>query len=107
MKSSEKDPPHVAAGSTIVLDVGTSCTRIGISGEEHPRSIFPTVTARPRTGRRPIYIGNDALNARGNFGFFYPVENGIIKDWKEVEQIFFSFFLYNACSCKRTSYLNC
>jgi len=92
MKPSAADPAPVAKGSTIVLDVGSSCTRIGVSGEEHPRSIFPTVTARPRDGRRPIFIGHDALNARGNFGFFYPIENGIIKDWKEVEQIFFHGF---------------
>jgi len=91
-KKSPPPQPPIPSGSTIVLDIGTSTTRIGVSGEDLPRHVFPTVTARPRNGRRPVYIGHDAINARGNFGFYYPVERGLIKDWKEVEQIFFHAF---------------
>ena len=55
---------------SIVLDNGTGISKNGYSGEDQPRSVFPTVIGKPKYGHimpevkdysREWYIGEEAM----------------------------------------------
>ena len=56
---------------TIVIDIGQGSTKVGYAGDEIPRSIFPTVTGKPKyqkmTGvnTQEIYVGDIYVKISG------------------------------------------
>lgn len=84
--------------NTIVIDNGSKFIKAGFSGEESPRSIFPTVVGRPKdNSKKDSYVGDEAKIRRGiledkNIG--YPVQRGIISNFDEMEKIWHHTF-YN------------
>ncbi|AET40004.1 actin-related protein 2 Ecym_5237 [Eremothecium cymbalariae DBVPG len=81
----------------IVLDQGTGFVKIGRAGENFPDYTFPSIVGRPilRAGERSnistplkdIMIGDEASNVRSYLQISYPMENGIIKNWADMEQL--------------------
>ncbi len=80
----------------IVLDNGTGITKNGFAGEDQPRSVFPTVTGRPKYGNimpelqdygREWYIGDDAMKLKGVMHLNFPITHGTINDWPAMERI--------------------
>ena len=84
----------------VVIDNGTGYMKGGFSGENAPRSIFPTLVGTPNKGKLltdekiPRIIGQEALEKMGMSDVKAPIEKGIIKDWDDIELIW-HHMLYN------------
>ncbi|WP_371805293.1 hypothetical protein [Candidatus Lokiarchaeum ossiferum] len=74
---------------TIIIDIGQGSTKVGFAGEETPRSIFPTVTGKPKYQQmaggqtQDIYVGNDTIRMRGVLKLDYPIKRGNVMDWDQ------------------------
>ena len=84
----------------VVIDNGTGYMKGGFSGENTPRSVFPTLVGTPNKGKLltdekvPRIIGQEALEKMGMSDVKAPIEKGIIKDWDDMELIW-HHMLYN------------
>ena len=84
----------------VVIDNGTGYMKGGFSGENAPRSVFPTFVGTPNKGKLltddkiPCIIGQEALEKMGMSDVKAPIEKGIIKDWDDME-IIWHHMLYN------------
>ena len=87
----------------VIIDNGSKFCKVGFAGEENPKTAFPSVTGRPKpTGIicgypiKEYYVGNEVLKIenRSNITLRYPIENGMITDWDEMERIWFNCY-YN------------
>nr|AED86986.1 actin I [Nyctotherus ovalis] len=80
----------------MVIDNGSGMCKAGFAGEQQPRTVFPEVIGRPKNpgvligiGTKDLYIGEDAQQKRGVLKLSYPIESGIIKDWEEMQHIWY------------------
>ena len=80
--------------NAIVIDNGTGLTKSGFSGDDAPRSIFPTIVGKPKMpgilvglDQKDVYIGEEVKEKKGVVKLDYPIERGIIKDWEGMEKI--------------------
>ncbi|XP_051781236.1 uncharacterized protein LOC114648438 isoform X2 [Erpetoichthys calabaricus] len=78
----------------IVLDTGSGLVKAGFAGQDRPAIVFPSVIGKPKyeevmngTMERETYIGHDAQHMRGVLTLKYPVQNGVIKNWNDIENI--------------------
>ncbi|KAH3680589.1 hypothetical protein WICPIJ_008209 [Wickerhamomyces pijperi] len=87
----------------IVLDQGTGFVKIGYAGSNFPEHTFPSIVGRPilRAEERSlsdieikdIMCGDEASEVRSALQISYPMENGIIKNWEDMEHLWdYSFF---------------
>ena len=70
-------------GSAIVVDNGSGMIKAGFSGDDAPRSVFPTLFGKPKIpimgvgcDCREIYVGYEAKVKRGILKLAYPIEKG-------------------------------
>ena len=68
----------------IVIDNGTFKMRAGFAGEDHPRAVFETVV------NRSFSVAGEDWNK--NARRIYPIEDGVIKHWNEIEALWKYFF---------------
>ena len=80
----------------MVIDNGSGMCKAGFSGESQPRSVFPEVIGKPKNpgvligiGTKDLYIGEEAQQKRGVLKITYPIERGIVKDWDQMQQIWY------------------
>lgn len=87
----------------IVLDIGTGFIKAGYAESNFPEVTFPSIVGRPilRAEERGIdaeirdlMVGDEAAAARSMLQISYPVENGIIKNWEDMEHIW-DYTFYN------------
>ena len=84
----------------VVIDNGTGYMKGGFSGENSPRSVFPTLVGTPNKNKLltdekvPRIIGQEALEKMGMSDVKAPIEKGIIKEWDDMELIW-HHMLYN------------
>ncbi|CAD8052992.1 unnamed protein product [Paramecium sonneborni] len=82
----------------VVIDNGSYECKVGIAGDDDPKACFPAVVGRSKNqgsrDRKEAYIGNEALANRGVLALKYPIDNGIINDWDDMERIWHHAF-YN------------
>ncbi|GFY62278.1 actin-6 [Trichonephila inaurata madagascariensis] len=78
----------------IVIDNGTGFCKAGFAGDSSPKVEFPSVVGRPRyipvvagLKYRNLYVGGSAQARRGILSLTYPIRQGIIQDWKDLETI--------------------
>ena len=82
----------------IVLDQGTGFVKIGRAGTNFPDHTFPSMVGRPilraeeRTVEgdleiKDIMCGDEAAAMRSMLQISYPMENGIIKNWEDMEHL--------------------
>lgn len=78
----------------IVIDTGSGVIKAGFSGDATPTGICQSIVGRPR--HRGVMVGmneheyfvGDRLNAmRGVLSLDYPIENGIINNWSDMEKL--------------------
>lgn len=71
----------------VVLDAGSGTTKVGYAGEDAPRSMFPSVTARSRGQDKTLYVGNQVFNAPAEAKLLpkYPIERAVPEDWAALE----------------------
>ena len=83
-----------------VIDNGTSYTKAGFSGEEAPRSAFPTLVGKPKpqvllnSEKNERLLGQEALEKLGISTITHPIESGVITNWEDMEKIWHHTF-YN------------
>ena len=83
-----------------VIDNGTSYTKAGFSGEEAPRSAFPTLVGKPKpqvllnSEKKERLLGQEALEKLGISTITHPIESGVITNWEDMEKIWHHTF-YN------------
>ncbi|KAI0912363.1 actin family [Ustulina deusta] len=88
----------------IVLDGGTGFLKVGYAAQNFPEHQFPSIVGRPilRTEERgsgndiaikDIMCGDEAAAARTMLQITYPMENGIVKRWDDMQHLWdFTFF---------------
>lgn len=79
---------------SIILDNGTGYMKAGFSGQDAPVANFPSMIGRPKSktmmvggSNKEYYLGKDADEKRGVLTLTYPIEDGIIKQWDDMEKI--------------------
>ena len=84
----------------LIKSLGSGVVKAGFAGEEAPRSVFACLTGTPKersvmmTNTTSLYVGEFAERKRGILNLNYPIENGIIQHWDEMEAIWHHTF-YN------------
>ena len=84
----------------VVVDNGTGYMKAGFSGEEAPRTVFPTLIGVPypgalfRTEKKERLFGQEALEKLGISKSIQPIEGGMITNWDEMEKLW-HHTLYN------------
>jgi len=78
----------------VVIDNGSGMVKAGFSGEEAPRSVFPSLIGRPKHKKamfgmasKELYVGDEAQSRRGMCLLKHPIEHGIVTSWDDMEKI--------------------
>ncbi|KAH0764939.1 hypothetical protein KY285_000810 [Solanum tuberosum] len=86
---------------TLVIDNGTEMIKAGFAGEDSPRAVIKSIVVRPRhrgitleRGPRDAYVGDEPLAERGSLVLKYPIEQGIVRNWDDMEKLWHHTF-YN------------
>ena len=84
---------------TIVLDNGTSSLKAGFSGENQPRLVVPMLVGKAKAGSNMVgiqskdyFVGQEAVEKQNLLDVVAPVDNGQIKNWPYIEQLWMSTF---------------
>lgn len=84
----------MTSNPAVVIDVGSGFCKAGFAGEDGPISLFPSIIGRPKNPqmmlgvkKQEYFIGDAAQQMRGVLTLQYPVENGVIKNWDDIEKI--------------------
>lgn len=94
--------------TAIIIDSGSSQMKIGLGGEDAPRSAQPNVVGRTRhPGVNPTILGNaldnfcgdDAVANEGLLQLNPPVQRGLIVDWDAMEASLHYSFLSSLRVC--------
>lgn len=84
------------AKKVIVCDNGTGFVKCGFAGSNFPHAIFPSLVGRPilraeeKVGDveiKDIMIGQEASDLRSMLQLSYPMENGIVRNWEDMEHL--------------------
>ncbi|XP_051954949.1 uncharacterized protein LOC127624250 [Xyrauchen texanus] len=85
--------------TAIVLDTGSGLMKAGFADQDLPTTVFPTVIGHPKYEEimngsldREVYIGHDAQHMRGVLTLKYPIRNGVVRSWDEMEMIWHHAF---------------
>jgi len=79
-----------------VCDNGTGFVKCGFAGQNFPEAIFPSMVGRPmlRSADRfggvelkDIMVGDEAAAARQMLEINYPMDNGIVRSWEDMEHV--------------------
>jgi len=78
----------------LVVDNGSGMVKAGFSGDDAPRSVFPSLVGRPKVkatmvgaDNKECYVGDEAQVKRGVLKLQYPIEHGIVTSWDDMERI--------------------
>ena len=84
----------------VVIDNGSGMCKAGLSGDDAPRSSFPSVVGRPKYENimvgmnKDAYVGEEAQAKKGVLKLTYPIEHGIVNNWDDMKKIWHHCF-YN------------
>jgi len=86
----------------VVIDNGSHTIKAGIVGYDVPKAIFPSIVGRIRHAAMMVgmglkdpkaaYVGDEAQRKRGLLTLKYPIEQGIIVNWDDIEKIWHNVF---------------
>jgi len=80
----------------VICDNGTGFVKCGFAGAQFPTSIFQSMVGRPIMRYeekvqgieiKDIMVGDEASAARSMLKITYPLENGIVKDWNDIDHL--------------------
>ena len=87
-------------GVPVVIDNGSGMCKAGLSGDDAPRSSFPSIVGRPKYENimvgmnKEVYVGEEAQSKKGVLKLTYPIEHGIVNNWDDMTKIWHHCF-YN------------
>ena len=77
----------------MVIDNGSGMIKAGFSGDEAPRSVFPSVVGCGRDDQAPageqlkdIYVGDEACAKTGSLILKHTIDHGIVTNWDDMEK---------------------
>ena len=82
----------------VVIDNGSGMIKAGIGGEDAPRTTFPSIVGRTKYEKvqpgneKELFVGNEAISKKALLTLNYPVENGIVKNWDDMEKVWHETF---------------
>ncbi|KAI5956406.1 ARP1 [Candida jiufengensis] len=95
----------------VVVDNGSGNLKAGFAGEEKPKTYASAIIGRPKyqklmagslisstkgsissSSDSDIFIGDAAQNNRGLLRLSYPIENGIVTNWSDMEKLWYHMF---------------
>lgn len=86
-------------GSVVVIDNGSGMCKVGLSGDDAPRSAFPCIVGTPKfnvvmigMGNKEVYVGDEAISKKGVLTLRYPIEHGIVNHWEDMTKIWHHAF---------------
>jgi len=80
----------------IVCDNGTGFVKCGFAGDNFPANIFPSMIGRPlmryeeefkNVELKEVMVGDECALHRAMLETSYPVDNGIVSDWKGMQHL--------------------
>lgn len=87
----------LASMPCVVCDNGTGFVKVGYAGQNFPTAIFPSMIGRPilraeesiseAIELKDIMCGDEAAAVRQTLEIQYPVENGIVRNWDDMEHL--------------------
>ena len=85
--------------SAVVIDNGTGFIKAGMSGEDCPRVIEPTLIGVPRMpgimvgmDQKDYYVGHEAVEKAVCLNMHEPIVNGYIENWEDMIHIWTQIF---------------
>ncbi|XP_022362111.1 actin-85C-like [Enhydra lutris kenyoni] len=88
----------------LVCDYGSGFSKVGFSGTEAPRAVFPTILGKLRHDNLLVgmeeedwFIGDEAQKRRGELNLQYPVARATITNWDDMEKIWHHSFYQVLC----------
>eukprot|EP01083_Nonionella_stella_P152372 488327_1 len=82
----------------IVIDNGLDM-KAGFACDDAPRAVFPTVVGTPKQSRFMVgmgseddYFGDEAIAKKGILTLTYPIEDGIVTNWDDMEKVWHHLF---------------
>ena len=91
----------------VVIDNGSGMIKAGIGGEDAPRTTFPSIVGRTKYEKvqpgneKELFVGNEAISKKALLTLNYPVENGIVKNWDDMEKVWHETFYKECPRCAR------
>jgi len=92
----------IASNKVVVCDNGTGFVKCGFAGANFPASIFPSMVGRPilrseekidNVQIKDIMVGDEAQKLRMMLQITYPLDNGIIRNWDDMQYVWdYSFY---------------
>jgi len=82
--------------NTIVCDNGTGFVKAGFAGANFPAAVFPSMVGRPilrseekvnSVPLKDIMVGDEAAAARSQLQITYPLDNGVVRSWEDMEHV--------------------
>ena len=84
---------------TLVIDNGSCMCKAGFSGDEAPRSVFPTVVACPKYSKqqvlsklKDVYIGDEVYSKANILFSDNPIKRGVVQNWDGMGMIWYHTF---------------
>ncbi|XP_072924758.1 uncharacterized protein [Hemitrygon akajei] len=79
----------------VVIDNGSGLIKAGLSGNQSPAFVFPSVVGKPKntsmnvfgSSGRDTYVGDEAQRKRSILHLIYPIQHGLITHWTEMEAL--------------------
>lgn len=73
--------------NSFVVDIGSSCTKVGYSGENLPMSVFPTAPSTEISSPGTEGVENPLFNPNNeNYDKTVLMHRGLVNDWDEMEK---------------------
>jgi actin len=74
--------------TSVIIDSGSNTTKVGLSGEDKPKILIPTLVGRVKAenDKTTIYVGKKALQ-KSDSVFTFPMEYGCVTNWDDMERV--------------------
>ncbi|KAN0027425.1 hypothetical protein ACTFIU_010374 [Dictyostelium citrinum] len=83
------------ADKKIIIDFGSGWTKCGFEGESTPSVECLTIVGHPnKQGETKLFYGKEAVARFSTSKLVYPIKNGIVSNWEDMEKFIENTFYY-------------